>query len=261
MPFTFSHPAAVLPLLNRGRARGRLVASALLIGSMAPDLPYFAGSFALGDVTHAWWGVPTVDVAVTAVLAALWHLVLRAPLVALLPARWAGAAELLTAPRAGLRRPGAAEVLWFALSAAIGAGTHVGWDAFTHPRRFGTRLIPVLQSGSLFGRPLYTTLQYGSSAVAIVLLAGYALRELRRAADAGGRPCAVVLGRGARRLVLAGTAVAAVLGAGYRIDRWARPGTGLFDLIPTVAFGSIAGVGAALLCYAVVARRTAVTGP
>src|SRR5215467_12574272 len=36
VPFTFSHPAAVLPLARRG-----LVFSALVVGSMAPDFPYF----------------------------------------------------------------------------------------------------------------------------------------------------------------------------------------------------------------------------
>lgn len=36
MPFTGSHPAAVLPLLRWG-----LIPSALVIGSMSPDLGYF----------------------------------------------------------------------------------------------------------------------------------------------------------------------------------------------------------------------------
>lgn len=38
MPLTLTHPAIVLPL-----ARGPLVPSALVIGAMAPDLPYFVG--------------------------------------------------------------------------------------------------------------------------------------------------------------------------------------------------------------------------
>ncbi|MFD9129816.1 DUF4184 family protein [Kitasatospora sp. NPDC059571] len=258
MPFTFSHPLAVLPLLHHGRARGRLVASALVCGAMAPDLPYFAGEFAAGRITHAWWGVPTVDVAVTALLVALWHLLLRAPLVALLPARWAGAAELLTAPQPGsLRWPRPADAARFALSAAIGAATHVGWDGFTHPGRFGVRLLPALQTVSVLGRPLYAVLQYGTSAIALAVLARWLLRELRRAADAGGRPCAVTLDRRSRRTALAGTAAAAVAGAGYTITFWYRPGEPLSDLVPTSAFGSVAGAGAALLLHAAVsAART-----
>jgi len=36
LPFTLAHPAAVLPLRRTG-----LVFSALVVGSMAPDFPYF----------------------------------------------------------------------------------------------------------------------------------------------------------------------------------------------------------------------------
>ncbi|GAA4987343.1 hypothetical protein GCM10025734_12230 [Kitasatospora paranensis] len=200
----------------------------------------------------------TVDIVITAALVAVWHLLLRAPLVALLPVRWARAAELLTAPRADRPlRPRPSEAGWFALSAAIGAATHVGWDGFTHPGRFGSRLIPALQTVSVLGRPLYAALQYGSSAVALVLLARYLLRELRRAAAAGGRPCAMRLEAGRRRLVLLATGLAAVAGAGYRVARLQQPGETLLDLVPTSAFGSIAGAGTALLLYALLSARRA----
>ncbi len=59
MPFTLSHAAAVLPGLRRnGTARGPLVASALVAGSFAPDMTYFAATafpdaMAFGDVTHS----------------------------------------------------------------------------------------------------------------------------------------------------------------------------------------------------------------
>ena len=38
MPFTVSHVAAVLPVVGRSE---RLPAAALVIGSMAPDYPWF----------------------------------------------------------------------------------------------------------------------------------------------------------------------------------------------------------------------------
>ncbi|MCX0243279.1 DUF4184 family protein, partial [Streptomyces drozdowiczii] len=95
MPFTLSHAAAVLPGIRRdGAGRGPLLASALVAGSFAPDLTYFAdsvipGAMEFGEVTHAVWGVVTVDVLITAVALGLW-LLLRDPLVALLPERWRG---------------------------------------------------------------------------------------------------------------------------------------------------------------------------
>ncbi|MSQ59664.1 MAG: DUF4184 family protein [Betaproteobacteria bacterium] len=46
MPFTIAHPAAALPLLRPLRGFG--VLSALVIGSMTPDFPYFL----TGDLTR-----------------------------------------------------------------------------------------------------------------------------------------------------------------------------------------------------------------
>ncbi|WP_037604379.1 DUF4184 family protein [Streptacidiphilus rugosus] len=252
MPFTLSHPAAVLPFLRGGRARGRLVASALVFGSMAPDVPYFAGAFAWGDLAHSWWAVPTLDVGIAAVLFGAWHLVLRAPLVGLLPGRWASAAEELTAPsEAGVpwsRTP------WFLLSAALGAATHVGWDGFTHPDRFGTRLLPALQTGRVLGEPPYALLQYGCSALGLAVLGWYAWRELRRAAVRSSEPAHP---QGNRRLALLLTVSAAVAGAAYRYAAWVRPGMPLTSVIPAVAFGAVAGACLALVLYAVLRLRRA----
>jgi hypothetical protein len=44
MPFTLAHPAIVVPL-----ALQRLILSALIIGSMTPDLEYF---IRLSDISH-----------------------------------------------------------------------------------------------------------------------------------------------------------------------------------------------------------------
>ncbi|MEV6209949.1 DUF4184 family protein [Kitasatospora sp. NPDC051914] len=258
MPFTFSHPAAVLPLIARGRGRGPLVAAALVAGSTVPDAPYFAdsvvpGAFGLGAVTHAWWGVATVDVLLAAAAVALWRGLLREPLLALLPARWAAVAAL-PAP-AALRSP--RQVWWFAVSAAVGAATHVGWDAFTHPGRAGARLFPALEHTVVAGRPLYTAVQYGSSAVALGVLVLWLVREVRRR-SADGAAAAVVpaLGARARWAVFCWIGAAAAVGTVLRIVRWSRlPGDApAFELVPTVAFGSLAGAGAALLVYGAVYR-------
>ncbi|MCX5208013.1 DUF4184 family protein [Kitasatospora sp. NBC_00240] len=261
MPFTLSHPAAVLPLLGRTGARGGpLVASALVAGSTAPDLPYFAdsvlhGVFGFGSVTHAWWGVPTVDVVLTALVVLVWHALLRAPLVALLPARAAAAAEALTAPVRPRRAwAGPAAVAWFTVSAAIGAGTHVGWDAFTHHDRAGVRLLPVL-ARSVAGVPLYQVLQYGSSALALGVL-GYSLGRLLRTAGDLAVPGGVRPAPWPRSLVLGVTAGAALLGAAHRVvRRWSLlPDSPLVQLVPTTAFGAAAGAALALTGYAVLAH-------
>ncbi|MFJ2868340.1 DUF4184 family protein [Kitasatospora sp. NPDC087314] len=257
MPFTLSHPAAVLPLLRAAGERGPLVASALVAGSMAPDVPFFAesllpGVYGHGGLTHRWWAVPTLDVAIAGALVVGWHGLLRAPLVALLPDRWAGAAEALTVRRpaggvlgTGALRTGAA---WFAASAAIGAATHVGWDAFTHEGRLGVRLLPVLDR-QVAGTPLYSALQYGSSALALAAMAGWAARAVRAVEPV--RP-AVVLAPRARRAAVTALGAATAAGVLHRLVPLRR------NLIPEFCFGAGAGLAVGAVGYAVaatVARR------
>lgn len=262
MPFTLSHPAAVLPLLRAAGARGPLVASALVAGSMAPDVPFFAesllpGVYGHGGLTHRWWAVPTLDVVIAGALVAGWHGLLRGPAVALLPERWAGGAEALTARwDGGAREPGGAGpaggtvrgAAWFAASAAIGAATHVGWDAFTHGDRLGVRLLPVLDR-PVAGVPLYEVLQYGSSALALVALGGWAARAVRAVEPA--RP-AVRLAPRARRAAVAVLGAATAAGVLQRLSPLRR------NLVPEVCFGAGAGLAVGAVGYAAVlaaARR------
>ena len=65
MPFTGSHPAAVLPLL-----RTPLPASALVAGSIAPDVPFYL-PVELPWATHTALAVVTVDLLVAALAWAL----------------------------------------------------------------------------------------------------------------------------------------------------------------------------------------------
>ncbi|MFG2331285.1 DUF4184 family protein [Streptomyces sp. NPDC048604] len=265
MPFTLSHAAAVLPGIRRdGSGRGPLLPSALVAGSFAPDMTYYAASVVpeampFGDVTHALWGVLTVDVAITAALVGLW-LMVREPLVALLPERWRGrvlgfvrgAARPRPRPRggAGALRPAA----WFVVSAVIGATTHVVWDSFTHLDRWGTRAIPVL-GDIVAGFPVYTYLQYGGSAVALAVLVWFTATGLRRAPRAtGGVP---VLGRRDRWAAWALLGGCVTAGVVHRCMRWYAYWGGIdtpLDIIPTACFGAGAGLAAGLVLYGAAVR-------
>jgi hypothetical protein len=67
MPFTGSHPAAVLPF-----ARTAMPASALVAGSVAPDLPLYLPTPYSAELSHQIVGVLTVDVLAGFLLFALW---------------------------------------------------------------------------------------------------------------------------------------------------------------------------------------------
>ncbi|MCX5407996.1 DUF4184 family protein [Streptomyces sp. NBC_00335] len=262
MPFTLSHAAAVLPAIRRsGRARGPLVGSALVLGSFAPDTLYFVDVVVPGlrpysTFTHSLPGVLTADAALTAVLAACW-LLLREPLIALLPRGRQGRVHAFVRGEEWRGRRLPALALWFYLSAAIGSLTHVVWDAFTHVDRFGTRILPELGEPLALGLPLYSYLQYGTSALAACLLVWFTATALRRLPDSPAPASVPVLGRaevwGALALVL----VCVAVGITWRVlrfftyfDRIRTP----LDIIPTVCFGAGGGLAVGLLLYGILVR-------
>ncbi|WP_423509485.1 DUF4184 family protein [Streptomyces xinghaiensis] len=257
MPFTLNHAAAVLPLIRRtGRARGPLVASALVAGSFAPDLTYFAdsvlpGAMAFGEVTHSPLGVLTVDVLLGALLAGCW-LVLRDPLVGLVPPAWRGRVYGLVRGRPWRGRPVLPQALWFWVSAALGATTHVVWDAFTHADRWGVRLLPVLGEMTA-GFPLYYYAQYGSSALALAGTAAFLVSAVRRSPDVALPVSVPRPGVSGRLVVVVLLGLCASAGAVHRCLRM-NAATGwdynLVNYTPAAMFGAGAGLAAGLVVYA-----------
>lgn len=153
MPFTLSHPAAVLPLM-----RGPLVPSALVAGSVAPDLFWFVPRLpGVGlTKTHELTSVLWLDPLLALVLLAVFQIVLKRPLLALAPKPLA---ERL--PRHfSWKRPG-----WIALSLVIGAATHVGWDAFTHENDGFPFLRTPLVTGVDVGRLIQLVSTIGGAAI------------------------------------------------------------------------------------------------
>lgn len=155
MPFTFAHPAAIVPLRSRVT-----VTSALVVGSIAPDCEYLLRGQLTSTVSHTIAGVVLfclpVGVVVYAVVRAL-----RGALTALLPryvrtrlpaGRWTGSPVAVAA------------------SIVLGALTHVLWDSFTHRNGwFVTRL--GYQQVRYGGVPFYRLLQHGSSMAGFAVIA------------------------------------------------------------------------------------------
>ena len=116
MPYPFAHPAAVLPLLRFG------VPSALVIGSLAPDLWYLVPLVQRAD-SHALAGLLWFCLPAGVALYLLFHLLLKEPLIALLSAR------LSTFACRGLPARSWGAVV---LSLVVGIVTHFVWDEVTH---------------------------------------------------------------------------------------------------------------------------------
>lgn len=78
MPFTASHPAAILPLRRLG-----LPTSALVIGSIIPDLTNYLGFLdhrPSREQTHSLGGLLTIALALGFVVFMVWHMLLTRPL-------------------------------------------------------------------------------------------------------------------------------------------------------------------------------------
>ena len=172
MPFTASHAAAVLPLL-----RTPLPASALVIGSMAPDFPFFL-PFDPGIRTHTAAAIVTTDLLFGVPAWLLWHALLAAP------ALWAAPRPLrarLTGVPLGVRVRllDVRAVLLTVAALAVGSATHVLWDEFTHVGRWGPQHLPALAE-TWWLMPGYRWLQYVSSLVGLLVLLAWLVHWWRR---------------------------------------------------------------------------------
>ena len=171
MPFTGSHIAAVLPLTRSAR----LVPSALVIGSMAPDFPYYLPLPVAATLTHSLVGVLSVNVVLGVAAMILWHELLARFLTAISPTRLR---ERLPSPRRQ-RQWSAGRTAMLIASLVIGALTHVLWDSFTHNGMWGAAHLGWLAESHL-GTPGYRWIQRVSTIVGAAVVMVWLLRWWRR---------------------------------------------------------------------------------
>lgn len=187
MPFTFAHPAAVLPL----RRFRFLLTLPLVIGSLVPDVPYYFPH----RIAQLWNDTHTLDgsffICLPLGMALLVAVVLlREPLTVLMSPRVRAAS--LRSVEEFARRP----MHWpiALLSLLIGTWAHIGWDSFTHPDGWMTMRVAALGSPiSLLGwdTTMSHLLQYVSSVVGLVAVGVWIGRAIRRTpAPAGPEPVA-----------------------------------------------------------------------
>ncbi|MFL1378068.1 MULTISPECIES: DUF4184 family protein [unclassified Nocardiopsis] len=219
MPFTPAHAAAVLPF-----ARTRLPVTALIIGSMAPDLPYYLPLPVEASTTHFPLGLPVV-VLLGALVWACWTYVLRAPLAALV-GREAG-------PPPAPSVPGAA---WGAAALAVGALTHMVWDAFTHPLGAGVQLLPVLQEPVVEPHKLFNVLMYVSSVLGLAAVAWWVARRVEGPLHPHWIPLAVITACAVVGALVSGLAAGDALNGGY-------------DLVRVILLGAVPGAGAGVAAW------------
>jgi hypothetical protein len=172
MPLSIAHPVAVLPFRRFG-----LPLSALIAGSIAPDLEYVLRLEPRSEVSHTLAGLFLFCVPVSLISLWLFHRIWKQPISALL--RLSKDDEV---PQDGKPFDFWPFHRFVLLCAAIllGAATHVGWDSFTHPYGWMVEQIPSLKQEvfqTAWGTfPLYRVLQHGSTLIGLAILALITLR-------------------------------------------------------------------------------------
>jgi hypothetical protein len=177
VPFTLSHAAAALPF-----RRARLVPSALLIGTFAPDLQYFIRLQAGGGWGHTFGGIFGLDLPLG--LATLWlfHRMVKVPLAYLLPER---VRARLTAQLVTFRFWPPLRFLRVVFSMLIGIATHLIWDGATHDSYWIVQHVSWLRRSYRFPalgwNAVYSMLQVVSSVVGFLILVIWCCLWFRRA--------------------------------------------------------------------------------
>ena len=142
MPFTFSHPAIVLPLMFLSRKWFSL--TGLVIGSLTPDFEYFLRMRIKSNYSHTIDGLFLFDLPLGLLLAFLFHSLVRDSLFDNLPIFFKS--RFSTYKNFDWNKH--FKQNWFVVivSILIGAASHIFWDSFTHEHGYFVQIIPALQS-------------------------------------------------------------------------------------------------------------------
>ena len=170
MPFTFSHPAIVLPLSYLPRRWFSI--TGLVIGSLTPDFEYFFRMRIKSNYSHTVDGLFWFDFPVALLLTFLFHNIVRDKLFSNLPtalkSRFTTLKEFDWSSYFKLK--------WFVvtISILIGAASHIFWDGFTHENGYFVQSIPALQNSlDVWGREIqiFKILQHSSTILGILAIA------------------------------------------------------------------------------------------
>jgi hypothetical protein len=172
MPITFAHPVAAIPFR---RPLGRFgVLSALVIGSMAPDLGYFAPHLADREPSHTATGLFWFCMPAGLVCYAVYHGLFRPLLYDLAP----DAIRRRVLPSALPDAWSPTAIAAILVSLFFGAATHLVWDSMTHASGFVVERCVLLRAElfQLGDYPVHTfkLLQYASGILGMVILAAWA---------------------------------------------------------------------------------------
>ena len=170
MPFTTSHTALVFPLK---RMFPRLFSlSGLMAGAMSPDLIYFfLVNTEFRNYSHTWAGLFYICIPAGLIFCYIFHNYFKYQFIRHLPSPF----DKFLSGLAVSKWPNQ-NWLIITLSVLIGALSHFGWDAITHPEGQFVKWYPQLnETVYLLGaeRKICRIIQHASSLIGGLVLIGY----------------------------------------------------------------------------------------
>lgn len=170
MPFTFSHPAIVLPLAYLPRQWVSL--TGLVAGSLAPDFEYFIRMRLESNFSHTIKGMFLFDLPLALLIAFVYHTIVRNKLIENLPAVLKSRVSTFNSFdwNEFFKKKWPIAVI----SMLIGAASHIFWDDFTHHDGYFVKRLPILASQLyVWGMEVqvFRVLQYTSTLLGAIIIA------------------------------------------------------------------------------------------
>ncbi|MEJ8756922.1 DUF4184 family protein [Pontibacter sp. H259] len=164
MPFTFSHPAIVLPF--RLLPKSWISLTGLIVGSVVPDFEKFINMEPGNTISHTKVGVLLFNLPMGVLLSFLFHTMIRDPFVEHLP-RFLER-RLISIERINWVKYFKKHNIKICISIIIGAVLHIGWDSMTHKSGLIVRLFPQLNRVVEFGNyegAVFSLLDFASTII------------------------------------------------------------------------------------------------
>jgi hypothetical protein len=240
VPFTLAHAVAARPIWRVSKRR--LPLSAVVVGSVAPDLEYLWHLDTERTIGHTLGGVVLLDLPLALALLALWHGLFKQALAELFSPRVRPPVDLAPFPF----RP-AARLGVVVAGVLAGIAGHLLWDGFTHRDGFITTRVWFLEEA--IGRPhVYDLFNYASTVLGLLLLGWWWWRAVdhRRTAASTGQLPHSVRNTAVAVLLVAGAAGGIANGLRLRFDGWGVETTVIGAILGAMAAGLVALTAVAL---------------
>jgi hypothetical protein len=169
MPFTFSHPAIILPL--QALPKRWISLTGLVIGSLTPDFEYFFRMEMRGNYGHTITGVFWFDLPLGFILAYCFHVFVKKSLILNLPNFLRK--RLIVFNDFDWQTYFLNNKFVVIISLLIGSFSHIFWDAFTHHDGYFVSIFPFLNHNfTILNKtiPVYNFLQHFSGLIGGLIL-------------------------------------------------------------------------------------------